>query len=152
MLANCIEKGLSSSLAGKLLHISCGRLRKLRLGVNGRALVETGKAIELAFGGRSIEAFTQDGHVKTCALHLHELVNQNITRGTQLSLKTKPATQQKGLTVRAAICEFRELQVDARDALQVQRARIDVVGHRQHSGRLNNLVFWGGDDFHGRFV
>ena len=88
-----MDKGLSSSLTGKLLHTSCRRFRKLRLRINGRALVETGKAIELALGGRSIDAFTQDGHVKTRALHLHKLVNQHVTCGTQFTFKTKPAAQ-----------------------------------------------------------
>jgi hypothetical protein len=122
------------------------------MGVNGRALVETVKAVELTLGGRRIDAFTQDGHIKTRALHLHELVDQHIAGGAQLALKAQSAPQQKGLAVSAAIGEFGEIQVDAANTLQVQRARINVVRYRQHSGRVNNLVFWGGDDFHKLFL
>jgi hypothetical protein len=40
---------------------------------------------------RGVYAFAQHGHVKTGALHLHQLVDQHITRGAQFARKAQTA-------------------------------------------------------------
>ena len=50
----------------------------MRFCIDGRALVETGIAVELALGGAGIDAFGQHSHIKAGALHLHELVDQAV--------------------------------------------------------------------------
>jgi hypothetical protein len=81
----------------------------------------------------------QHGHVKTGALHLHQLVDQHVARGAQFARKAQAAAQQKGLAVGAAIGEFGELQIDAGHAAQVERARVGVVGQRDDGRRFNGL-------------
>ena len=105
-----------------------GVFGKLRLGVDRRALVKPCKTVKLALGRRGVHALLQHGHVKTRALHLHQLVDQYVASGVQLACKAQAAAQQEGLAVSAAVGEFGELQINAGYAAQVECAGIGVVG------------------------
>ncbi len=129
-----------------------GGFCKRWVGVDSRALVKPGKAFELALRRRGVDTLAQHGHIKTGALHLHQLVDQHVTCGAQFARKAQTAAQQEGLAVGAAVSEFGELQVNAGHAAQIEGARIGVVGQCDDRGRFDGLVFVRGDDFHGRFL
>ena len=134
----------------ELFDVGAGEIAELKKAIEAMhgsdSLWVASVPVEEVFQGKAIwtglvEVFTQHGRVKAAALHLHELVNQHIAGGAQLACKAQTAAQQKGLAVGAAIGEGWELQVDAGDAVQVERARVHVVGEFQDAGFAGSLVF-----------
>ena len=98
------------------------------LGMHRIALVEGFEAVKLGLRKRQVLVFAQHSRIKSTALHLHQLVDEHIARGTNLTCKPQAAAQQKSLAEGAAIGELGEIQVDALNAFKAQRAGIDIVG------------------------
>jgi len=84
------------------------------------ALVKRSEAVKLALRVGWVLVFTQDGGVKTTALHLHQLVNQHVAGGANFAFETETTTQQKCLTEGPAIAEFGEVQVNPVNVFKIQ--------------------------------
>src|SRR3989344_3888854 len=110
-----------------------GAVGKQRLGIDGVALVEAWEQFKLALGIGGIHPLGQHRAAKARALHLHELVDQHITRGADFASKAT-AAQQKGLAERTAIGEVGEVQIHAFHAFQRQGCGVGIVGQRYHAG------------------
>ena len=98
------------------------------LRLDGVALVEAGKTLELALRIGGIDALFQHRHVKTAARHVDQLVNQHVAGGADFAAELAALAQQARLAVGAAIGEFGKVQVDAGDAGQISRHRVGIVG------------------------
>ena len=91
-------------------------------------MVKSAEAVELALGVCQVHSFLEHGHVESAALHVHQLVDQHVTRGANLARKFQTLAQQPRLAVSAPVGEFGELQVDACDTAQVDGKRVGIVG------------------------
>ena len=100
----------------------------MRLYCHCVALIEGAVAVELGLGEVDVLVGAQHRHIKTGALHLHQLVNQHVAGRAELAGKTQPAAQQERLAVGAAVGELGEVQVDAVYAGKLQRAGVFGVG------------------------
>ena len=123
---------------------------KQGLGVDRVALVkiaELGHQFLCVFG---VLIGSENGTGETGALHLHDLVDQDLTRGADVAHKSTPAAKHDGLAESAPIGEFGEMQVDAPNVLELaletarefvfELAWVDGVVQNQHELSLGALV------------
>lgn len=97
------------------------------LRLNGITLIERVETLQLPKPCVEVLIISEHGLTETSALELLQLVYQHITDGTDLAYESEAGPQEDCLTERATVGEFRKLQFDNGNAIELCFAWVDIV-------------------------
>ena len=123
----CIWRGRCECLHSWVAVLGSGLAREMRLHVKRIALVKGFKALEGVGCDLQVLILTKHRAGKSRSLHLQDLVNEHVAKGSDVGFEALASSEHDRLGVSAAIGEFGEMELDALNAFKADGAQIRIV-------------------------